>query len=119
VTQTIGETREAMAEKLLTDILYKVINKTKADKPTLTEYWILITTKPDKLDRRVIRQGVKVSNVKPPKLLNSMCFYVDTRSGGLRNEWILPIDFGGAMDHLLGEEECSYIYDNEIAPYLK
>lgn len=104
-TLEIGAMSIAMADKLLTETLYKVIEKTKKDKPDLKQYWILITAKPDKLDRRVLRQGIKVTNVKPPKLLNSMVFYVDTTTGELRNEWILPLDLGEGADSLVDGEE--------------
>lgn len=110
MTQTIGETRKNLAEDLLSDTLFKVIEKVSKDKPNMKQYYILITAQPDKFLTNVLRQGVKVSNVKPPRLINSMCFYVDMKKGSLSCMWILPRDYGDSFNYLLGEDESIAIY---------
>ena len=111
--QTIGETREFFAQKLLADTIHKAIEKTKKDKPNLKKYYILITSKLDVFNQGVIRQAIKITNVKPPKLINSMCFFVDTEAGYIKNEWVLPIDTN-VHDALIGPEESKLVY-NSIA----
>lgn len=112
MTQTIGETRSNLAEDLLGDTLFKVIEKVGKDKPNMKQYYILITAQPDKFLTNVLRQGVKVTNVKPPKLINSMCFYVDMKRGSLSCMWILPRDYAGSFDALMGEEDSVAIYNS-------
>jgi len=111
--QEIGETREFFAQSLLADTIHKAIEKTKIDKPNLKKYYIFITSKLDVFNKGVIRQALKISNVKPPKLINSMCFYVDTTIGKLECEWVLPIDTN-VPDALIGTEEAKLVY-NSIA----
>lgn len=113
MAQQIGETREFFAQSLLTDTIHKAIEKAKIDKPNLKQYYIFITSKLDAFNPGVIRQALKISNVKPPKLINSMCFYVDTDKGKLECEWVLPIDTN-ANDALIGTEEAKLVY-NSIA----
>lgn len=109
----IKETREFMAQKLLADTIHKAIEKAKIDKPNLKKYYIFITSKLDAFNKGVIRQALKISNVKPPKLINSMCFYVDIEQGKLDCEWVLPIDTD-TNDALIGPEEAKLVY-NSIA----
>jgi hypothetical protein len=102
--QLIGDTRSAMTNDLLTRKIYNIISDAKRDRPSLKKYYIFISAKPDQFLCNVIREGVVVTNVKPPKALNSMCFYVDTISGRLDALWALPIDLGSSVDHLIGDE---------------
>lgn len=112
LAQEIGETRAALAERLLSSTLFKAIDKTKKHRPNTTRFYIFITAKQDKFLTNVLRQGVKVSTTKPPRMLNSMCFYVDTKKGLLRNEWVLPLDTGNAHNALIGDEESQLIMNS-------
>ena len=113
MVQQIGETREFFAQSLLTDTIHKAMAKCKIDKPNLKKYYIFISAKLNPLVPGEIRQGLKITNVKPVKLINSMCFYVDTTLGKLECEWVLPIDTN-APDALIGTEEAKLVY-NSIA----
>jgi len=110
--QQIGETRSALGEDFLAKKIEKVINDAERDKPSLKQYWIVYSAQPDKLLWNVIRDTFKVTNIKPPKMLNSMCFYVDVTKGMIRPEWILPMDLGSSCDHLIGREHSSVVGDS-------
>ena len=112
MTQQIGETREFLGENFLSKTLVKIIDKQGKTNPSLKQYYIFISAKPDKLLHGVIRQAVKITAKKPPKLFNSMCFRVDTERGILENEWILPLDTGNAYGNIIGDEESQIIAQN-------
>jgi hypothetical protein len=91
--QEIGETRQEMTKDLLEDKLWKWASDAHKDKG-LDEFWILISYRPDMYLLGVMREGVVITNRKPPHMLNSMCFHVVWSQGLIESEWILPQDIG-------------------------
>lgn len=114
MVQEIGETREAMREKLLSDQLYKIAKEAHQEKK-LNEFWIVISHKPDQFLSGVIREGIVVTNKKPQKMLGSMCFHVVWDKGFFQPEWILPLDLGVDLP-MLGSDGHSELIQNFVAP---
>ena len=106
--QEIGETRQAMREKLLSEKLYKIAYDAHREK-SLDKFWIFLSYKPDVILDCVIREGVIVTNRKPQKMLNSMCFFCDWIKGVFNCEWILPMDLGVDIQ---GSSNSEFVVDS-------
>jgi hypothetical protein len=87
--QQLGETRSAMAKRLMQDI-EDVVNKYKNRDD---KYYILVHAKPFPHSPNLIKIKLVPLNVKPRMLLSCMLFGVDNRSGKLTLEWALPGDW--------------------------
>ena len=84
--QELGETRQAMAKRLMKDI-DEVISKYK-DKTD--KYYVLVHGKPFPNHPNLIKIKIMPMNVKPSMMLSCMLFGVDNSSGKLTLEWSLP-----------------------------
>lgn len=87
----LGEIRSSMAEDLLTRKLDEIARNAHKDR-NLDEFWIVISHKFDKILTNIIREAIVVTNIRPQKLVNSMCFHVIWSQGLMEPEWILPFD---------------------------
>jgi hypothetical protein len=87
--QELGETRKAMAKRLMLDI-EDVINKNKNRKEI---YYILVHAKPFPKCQTVIKIKLIPMNIKPPMMLSCLLFGVDNSEGKLTLEWALPGDW--------------------------
>lgn len=87
--QQLGETRTAMAKRLMQDI-EDVVNKYQSRDE---KYYILVHAKPFPRQPNLIKIKLVPMNRKPSMLLSCMLFGVDNRSGKLTLEWALPGDW--------------------------
>jgi len=83
--QELGETRQAMAKRLMLDI-EDVVNKYKSK----DRYFILVHGKPWPDHPNMIKIKIIPTNVKPPMMLSCILFGVDNTEGKLTIEWSLP-----------------------------
>jgi len=107
MVQTIGETRQAMRETLLSKKLQDIATQAHEERK-LDEFWIVITHKLDEVIIGVIREAVVVTNKRPPKMLSSMCFHVVYSKGLIEPEWILPRDMP-IIEELVGSSGLSSV----------
>lgn len=84
--QELGETRAAMAKRLMQD-LEEVINKYKSRDE---KYYVLVHGKPYPNIPGVIKIKLIPTNVKPPMMLSCILFEVDNKEGKLLMNWALP-----------------------------
>lgn len=109
--QEIGETREKMSKDLLEDKLWKWAEDAHKEKK-LDEFWIVISHSPDVFLCNVMREGVVITNKKPPHMVNSMCFHVVWSQGKIEPEWILPRDIGVDIPELGCGGHSALVYDS-------
>jgi hypothetical protein len=83
--QQLGETRTAMAKRLMQDV-EDCINKYK-DKD---QFYILVHGKPFPNHPGMIKIKIMPMSAKPPMMLSCMCFGVDNKAGKLTMCWSLP-----------------------------
>lgn len=111
MTYTIGEVRSAMIEKLLARKLYDIASDAHREK-NLNEFWIILAHKPDKTLCNVIREGITVTNVNPPKMIGAQCWHIVWDRGIIEPEYILPLDITSAYDEFLSDDHSSMVYDD-------
>jgi len=111
----IGEVREHMTKELLQDKLWGWAKEAHEEK-NLEEFWIVISHHPDAILHNVIREGVVITNKKPPHMLNSMCFHIVWSRGLIESEWILPRDIGVDIPEVGRGGHSGLVYDslNEV-----
>jgi len=113
--QEIGETREEMRQRLLTEKLYKIAGDAHREKG-LDEFWIIISHKEDAIIWNAIREAVVVTSKRPKyKMLNSMCFHVIWSRGLIEPVWILPRDIPVDQE-LMGSDGNSSLVYQSVAP---
>ena len=82
--------REHMTKEL-TSKLFGLAEDAHREK-NLDEFWIIVSHKPDMILDNVIREGIVITNKKPPKMINSLCFHAIWSKGLFEPEWILPME---------------------------
>ena len=108
----IGEVRSAMSHDLLSKKLYGIAKQAHDDK-RLDEFWILLSHKVDIFLSNIIREAVVVTNKRPPKMINSMCFHIVWSRGLIESEWMLPMDTVYDIPELAGSDgHSSLVYDS-------
>ena len=87
--QQLGETRQAMTKRLMTDI-EEIVSMEKCKKQE-EKYYILFHAKPFPTRPDIIKmKRMVVFSRKPPMMLSCLCFGVDIKTGVLTLEWALP-----------------------------
>lgn len=84
--QELGETRKAMAKRLMLD-LEEIIN---ANKHRDEKYWILFHAKPWPKNHNIIKIKPLGFTKKPPMMLSCLLFEIDNKEGKLMLNWALP-----------------------------
>ena len=84
-TLTIGAMRDQLVQDLK-DKLERTINGNQNKE----DYYILVVAKMNAFNR--VEEKLVLLSVKPSKLLGSMLFYVNNKTGEFRKEWVLPPD---------------------------
>ena len=77
MSQTLGETREAMARGCM-ELVENFVNNMKHEKKP---FYILFCAKSDKQNPGAIRQSIKACFQRPPKILGLLVWYVDNTKG--------------------------------------
>lgn len=85
MTILIGDVRMAMEEGLRNTI--ELILNTKKH---LREYWILVHAKQE--CDSVMASKVVILPYEPPRMLGTVCYYINNRIGYYRQLWVLPLD---------------------------
>lgn len=81
----IGDVRWGMEEQLRGTIEH-ILNT----KSNYRQYWILIHAKFE--GGNIFSSKVVILPYEPPKMLGTVCFYVNNRVGYYRQLWALPLD---------------------------
>ncbi|MBI9081489.1 MAG: hypothetical protein JEY79_17325 [Pseudodesulfovibrio sp.] len=86
-TLLMGDARQMMGREVL-DLVCKVID----DNQTKSAYYILVSSRQNPMDERQIKTTILLSSVGPPRMLGTMCFYIDNKAGRAKRLWVLPLD---------------------------
>jgi|SRR6185437_12229734 len=87
--QQLGETRQAMARRLMKDI-EEIIDMDQCKKQE-EKYYIVFHAKPYPNDQRLIKmKRLVIFKHKPPMMLSCLCFGVDNKKNQLTIEYALP-----------------------------
>jgi len=104
-----GEFRNELARDLQNN-LERMVNRFKGEK----SYWILVYA--TNLSANIQTKIIRLSQC-PPKMLGTMCYFVDNKKGQLRRLWVLPLDIPrdpGVIDLESGLEEIAKSVDANI-----
>lgn len=107
-----GEFRNQLALDLQSN-LEKTVNRYQKRPP----YWLLVYAAI--LDDVVYTKILRLSQC-PPKMLGTMCYYVDNKEGQLKRLWVLPLDIPrdpGVIDLESGLEEIAKSADADVLVY--
>jgi hypothetical protein len=83
----IGEIRQALGEDL-GKVLRNVVEHTF--KKGYKEYYILVSCRNYGRD---IKTTVMIYDHLPPRLLGTICYYINNETGDAERLWVLPMDF--------------------------
>ena len=84
----MGDVRGALARDTI-NLCEGLIDRYAGKKDRL---WILIHSFPELPDKKIIRTKVLISDKKPPRLLGTVCFFVDYTISDVDLLWALPLD---------------------------
>ena len=86
-TLLMGDARAMMGKEVM-DKIRKVVDSNQNKKP----YYLLVASRQDPMDQRRIKTTILLSRGRPPKMLGTMCFYIDNQKGRAKRLWVLPLD---------------------------
>lgn len=109
--------------------LQKVLEKVILSRENKPNYWILVYQNRENLSGQEARgkeqpgktqmvTGTDLINTKivlmseqPPKMLGTMCWYVDNTRGKLIREWVLPLD-RPRDEQFISDEHVKEVFDS-------
>ncbi|MBI9073787.1 MAG: hypothetical protein JEZ02_00150 [Desulfatibacillum sp.] len=86
-TLLMGDARAMMGKEVMGRIR-KVVDSNQNKKA----YYLLVASRQDPMDERRIRTTIVLSSAQPPKMLGTMCFFIDNRNSRAKRLWVLPLD---------------------------
>jgi len=88
----MGDARQMMGREVINRIC-KVID----DNQKKSHYYVLVSSRKHPFIQKQIKTTIVLSSVRPPKMLGTMCFHIDNRTGRAKRLWILPLDRAGVI----------------------
>jgi len=100
----IGALRDELSLSLQT-LLSRVIDKNK-DKESY--YALVVATMPED---KIIKTSIVLTSQLPKKMLNTICYFVNNKTGEVKRLWALPLDIE-IPDMLLTGDGVKEVYDS-------
>ena len=86
-TLLLGDARQMMGAEIMERIRH-IVDKNQHKKA----YYLLVASRVNPLNKQQIKTTILMSTFRPPKMLGTICFYIDNRKGRAKRLWILPLD---------------------------
>lgn len=99
----IGDIRDELARDMLRAV-ESVVNKEMKRR----KYWILVAAKNV---GKSIKTSIQIHNRFPPKMIGTMCFYINNRKGLVDMLWCLPLDVP-RPDGIITDETAGKVHES-------
>lgn len=86
-TLLMGDARQMMGGEVMGRIR-RIVDQNQDRKA----YFLLVASRIDPMDATTIRTVILLSSARPPRMLGTMCFFIDNKKGRAERLWILPLD---------------------------